>query len=103
MKKLRFLLIMLLLSSLIACSNECYLGRMRGWGNMMYYGGGMYMGMLFIIIIAVVLIYFVVQTAKPKDTIGSSGDTPLDILKKRYAKGEITKDEFDRMKRDIES
>ena len=38
-----------------------------------------------------------------KMAIGSSGETPLDILKKRYAKGEITKDEFDRMKRDIES
>jgi putative membrane protein len=50
-----------------------------------------------------VLIYFVIQNAKPKHTMGTSDETPLDILKKRYAKGEITKDEFDRMKRDIES
>ncbi len=31
------------------------------------------------------------------------GETPLDILKKRYALGEIGKDEFDRMKKDLES
>jgi putative membrane protein len=32
---------------------------------------------------------------------GFEGETALDILKKRYARGEINQDEFERMKRDI--
>jgi putative membrane protein len=30
-------------------------------------------------------------------------ETAMDILKKRYAKGEISKEDFDRMKKDLES
>ncbi len=62
--------------------------------------GGLFMGILFLIVIGV-LIYFIIHFAKSRNAIGFSNDTPSDILKKRYAKGEITKEEFDGMKNDL--
>ena len=59
------------------------------------------MWILFLIILGVA-IYFIVQSTKSKNVIGQAQDSPLDILKKRYAKGEITKEEFDRTKKDLE-
>jgi putative membrane protein len=98
MKKLYFPTMMFLLSSLISCSDERYYGPMRGWEHMGYYGhGGMLMWIIFIVIFGV-LIYFLMQAVKGR---GREGETPLEILKKRYAKGEITKEEFDKMRKDI--
>jgi len=46
-------------------------------------------GYCFLILLGVV-IYFIVKT-QIKNLEGQSRETPIDILKKRYAKGEITK------------
>jgi putative membrane protein len=57
----------------------------------------------------VIILVGVVIWAVMRRTEGSSGgsgtrapDTPLDILKRRYAQGEISRDEFENMKKDLE-
>jgi putative membrane protein len=75
-----------------------------GWGPMMHYGfgyGGMFMWIIFLIVIGL-LIYFMVQALKTKGRAPTQDESPLDILRRRYAKGEIAREEFERMKKDIE-
>ena len=72
---------------------------------MMYYGcgyGWMFMWIIFLIAIGV-LIYFFVQSQKTRGQTLAQNESHLDILKKRYAKGEINKEDFERMKRDLET
>lgn len=65
---------------------------------MMHNGfGGMFMWIIFIGLIGL-LIYLIARASKGGDRMA---ETPLEILKKRYARGEITKEDFDRMKKDI--
>jgi putative membrane protein len=64
--------------------------------------GGMFMWMIVLAVLVAVVIYWLVRGEKSKTKDRSSGETALDILKKRYAKGEIAKDEFERMKKDLE-
>ncbi len=47
--------------------------------------------------IVLLVVYFVRNT---KSSTGAS-ESPLDILKARYARGEITKQQFDAIKRDL--
>jgi len=76
---------------------------MGRWGHMMGYGyGGGFMWLIVLVLVGVV-IYYLAQTLKSKGSDGSITETPLEILKKRYAKGEIDKEEFDRKKKDLES
>ena len=66
------------------------------------YGGGMFMWIIFLII-AGLLIYFVFQAAKIKGQMPTQRERAQDILKKRDAKGESSKEDFDRMKKNLES
>ncbi len=66
-----------------------------GFGN---YGLGGWFMMILLFVAIIVIIYLLVRD---KNIRFSSGKTPLDILKERYAKGEISKEEFDRIKKDL--
>jgi len=56
---------------------------------------GLYMTIVVWILVAV--IFLVLAFVKIKNT----GKSPKSILEERYAKGEITKEEFDKMKEDL--
>lgn len=74
---------------------------MMNWGN---YGCGMGFGWIFMIIFWVLVILgivFIVRTVMKSGKGAEQKEAPLDILKKRYAQGEITKEEFERVKDDL--
>lgn len=58
------------------------------------------MWLIFLVLIGIA-IYFVVRGEKWMKR-GRSEETVLDILKKRYAKGEITEQEYEKMKKELE-
>jgi len=70
------------------------------WHDMGY---GMWITWVFWIIIIGLIVYLLVRLTAQKGGGGTQGssETPLDILKKRYARGEISKEEFESMKKDL--
>ena len=106
MKKYLELALMMITGLLVSCAREGYYGPQGpgGWGPMMHYGfgyGGMFMWIIFLIVIGF-LIFFIVQAQKTKGQTPTQNESPLDILKRRYAKGEIATEEYERMKKDLE-
>jgi putative membrane protein len=106
MKKYLGLSLMLMTGLLVSCTGEgCFGPQGRGgWGPMMHNGfgyGGMFMWIIFLIVIGL-LIYFIMQARKTKGQTPTQNESHLDILKRRYVKGEITKEEYERMKKDLE-
>jgi putative membrane protein len=86
---------------LAGCSQICPFGPGTGPGSMHpWFGGGYFMWIL-LIILAVVVIYLVLQPRKGGGP-PSSTETPMDILNKRYAAGEIDKEQYEDMKKDLQ-
>ena len=56
---------------------------------------GLYAGLVSVIVFTI--IFAVIAYYKTQN----SGKSPMSILEERYAKGEITKEEFDKMKEDL--
>ncbi len=65
--------------------------------------GGFGMGYMwfFWIAIFVVMVGLMWSYLKKGGESKKVGNSPLEILKKRYARGEIPKEEFERMKKDL--
>ena len=70
-------------------------------GGWMMFGGGLTMLLVWLVPIALVVALVVYLFRGPR--AGGIGTTALDILKERYARGEIGKDEFEQKKRDLGS
>jgi putative membrane protein len=71
-----------------------------GYGMMGWFGPIFMLVFWVLIIIAAVYIIKWIAGLSQSETFKTS-EAPLDILKKRYAKGEITKAEFEEMKKDV--
>ena len=79
------------------------------WGDGMY-GYGMGWGwfgpilmIAFWVLVILGIVYLVKALAGGRMSTSTKEETALDILKKRYARGEIDAEEFARKKRDLES
>jgi putative membrane protein len=71
------------------------------WG--MGWGGGLLMALVSIAFVALV-IWGVVRLTKHDGccaTTTTTKQSPIDIAKERYAKGEITKEQFEQIKKDL--
>jgi putative membrane protein len=78
-------------------------GGMMGPGMMGGYGGfGIILPLLFLILIVagIAWLIFLARGAQGTGT-PPAAETPLDILKRRYASGEITKKQYKEIKRDL--
>ncbi|MHB1300607.1 MAG: SHOCT domain-containing protein [Burkholderiales bacterium] len=61
---------------------------------------GVWFFSIFFLVMLIFLGFFLLRGGR-FGSFKSESETPLDILKRRYVHGEISKEEFDRMKQDI--
>jgi putative membrane protein len=72
---------------------------MHDWG---FHGWGMWLGWIIGLIIVIAIIWIIVKAAGQSGSRNTStGKSALDILKERYATGEIDKEEFEKRKKDL--
>ncbi len=71
------------------------------WGDHWMFGGFMWLFWVILLGALIFLVWLIVR--KSQASSSRSEEDALDILKKRYARGDIDKEEFEQKKRDIQS
>lgn len=76
-------------------------------GGMMC-GGGMAIGGLFVLLLFAVIAYVAYRFGRSRpegptrsDTSSAGGDEALDLVRARYARGEISREEYEQVRRDL--
>ncbi|HHO69072.1 MAG TPA: SHOCT domain-containing protein [Gammaproteobacteria bacterium] len=73
---------------------------MGGEGTMAF--GGIYMWLFWIVLIVVIVAVVRAMAGGDGASGASQRETPLEILEKRYARGEIDEAEYERRRRELE-
>lgn len=76
-----------------------YGGHMMEWDHNIWLGSGGFIMLIILLILIGIGLYFIV--GRRKLIKHDYSEAALEILKVRYAKGEITKKEFEKMKEEI--
>ncbi len=78
-------------------------GMMGGWG--MGWFGMIFMLVFWVLVVVglAFLIKWLIQATKGEKDVPNGSSKAIDILKERYARGEINKEEFEKIKRDLQS
>jgi len=99
MKVLIMVFVILFMFPVLAFADVGGCGFIGGWNQMMNFGnGGIFMMFMFAIVIGLI-IYFIITNTKSNRYTGGFSETSLDIIKERFAKGEITEEEFEKMEK----
>ncbi len=78
---------------------------MMHWGSWTGFGWGMGVGWIFMLLFWTLLVALAALGVKSAVRAGRGAkcDDPVDILKTRYARGEITKEQFEHMRSDLKA
>lgn len=81
-------------------------GMMGGWTSAWGWEGALYMGAMIIFWVLIgVGVFFLVKylagSGQTSQVPATTGESALDIAKRRYANGEITKEQFEQLKQDL--